>query len=344
MVRSLSRPLLLLTIDVEEDMPGWTITDPVSVANIRGLERVAELCGRLRVRPTYLCTYPVVKHPDSSALIRSLHERGDCEVGTHLHPWNTPPFAPHTVRGVDEREVAYYCYEIEPDEFRAKLESLHAAITELTGAPPTSFRAGRFGIDESMMDALHDLGYEVDSSITPGVNHLLDHGEVNGPNFRGAPRVPYRPSQNDIRVRGDRGLIEIPVGIGLTRHVPERVRRAYLKAPRKMHVRGLLSKDFLRVVDMAWLYPPKFELRLMARAARTLVREGASVLNVFLHSSELVTGAASLVNDEAALDRCYDRLRGILKFCLTKLDAQPATLTEAARALSKRNAAESAGG
>jgi hypothetical protein len=42
------------------------------------------------------------------------------------------------------------------------------------------------------------------------------------------------------------------------------------------------------VVDFAWLYPVRFDLELMQKTARILVEGGAPVLNVFVHSNELV--------------------------------------------------------
>src|SRR5262245_24988092 len=96
-------PRLLFTIDVEEDMPGWEITDPISVSNVAALPRLAELCRALGVQPTYLVTYPVAATPESAAILRLLHARGDCEIGTHLHPWNTPPYLGVPGREGDER-------------------------------------------------------------------------------------------------------------------------------------------------------------------------------------------------------------------------------------------------
>ena len=171
----MAEPRLIFTIDVEEDMPGWCISDPVQVRNIAELPRLAELCAELGVKPTYLCTYPVVKGEESSATLKQLLERGDCEIGTHLHPWNTPPF--NGVPGLhgDEREIPYYMNELGPDRFRSKLETLHEALTDLVGCPPTSFRAGRFGIDAATITSLaqqikdvHDVGVEVEVVIGGG--------------------------------------------------------------------------------------------------------------------------------------------------------------------------------
>lgn len=322
-------PRLLFTIDVEEDMPGWEITDPITVQNATALPQLADACAEIGVRPTYLCTYPVVTDPVSSQILRSLSARGDCEIGTHLHPWNTPPFNGIPGRDVDERTVPYYQYELGPERFRLKLEVLHAAITELTGTAPVSFRAGRFGIDAATLAVLPELGYQVDSSVTPLEEHLDD----DGPDFRSAPQAPYRPSRHDISRRGDLPIVEVPVSVALTHRLPRMFTQAFVHIPKTMHVRGLLSRDYLRLVDFAWLYPARFDLDLMVRAATTLHGEGNPILNVFIHSSELIPGASGRVRTQGDVDEFVARARSILRFCIEEFGALPMTLGEAGREL-----------
>ncbi len=325
------RPLLLLTIDVEEDMPGWNITDPISVSNIHSLHAMADVCAELGVRPTYLCTYPMVTHPESRAVLRSLHARGDCEIGTHLHPWNTPPFSGVPGLDTDERSTPYYQFQLGPEKFRAKLESLHAEISDMLGAPPTAFRAGRFGIDAATLRELLPLGYEVDSSVTPLDHHV--HG--GGPDFRNAPRFPYHPAHHDVGKRGDLDIVEVPVSVAMTRWMPRWLRLAFVYMPQWTRVRGLLSSDYLGIVDFGWLYPARFDVDLMKRLTATLDRSRDTLFNVFLHSNELADGTSGRVtsSSEAQGAECLERTREILRHCIDTYDAEPATLTEGARKL-----------
>jgi hypothetical protein len=322
-------PRLIFTVDVEEDMPGWEITDPITVTNVAALPRLAELCAGQGVRPTYLCTYPVATTPESAATLRLLHARGDCEIGTHLHPWNTPPFAGVPGREGDERGHTYYQFELGPERFRAKLEILHRAVATLSGEKPRSFRAGRFGIDAATLRELIPLGYEVDTSVTP----LEEHRADRGPDFRTAPQHPYRPAHDDVGRQGDLDIVEIPVSVALTRRLPAALQAAYVRLPKAARVRGLLSRDWLNVVDFAWLYPVRFDLPLMRKAASTLVECGAPVLNVFIHSNELVPGRSGRVRTQADVEEVFARLEGIVSFCREELGAEPCTLREAGRAL-----------
>jgi hypothetical protein len=322
-------PLLVFTVDVEEDMPDWGITDPISVSNVEALPRLARLCERHGVQPTWLCTYPVATQRSSARILRELSARGGCEIGTHLHAWNTPPFHGVPGREGDERRMAYYSSELGPERFRAKLAVLHQALGELCGEAPRSFRAGRFGIDAATLRELPPLGYEVDTSVTPLSEQLDDRG----PDFRSAPQHPYRPAQDDVVRRGDLPIVEIPVSVALTRRVPRLVQSAYVRLPKRARVRGLLSRDFLGWIDFAWLYPARFDLTLMVAAARTLLEGGAPILNVFLHSSELVDGRSGRVRDLAEREQVFERLEGLFRHCREEFGARPCTLREAGREL-----------
>jgi hypothetical protein len=173
------------------------------------------------------------------------------------------------------------------------------------------------------------MGYEVDTSVAP----LEEFRSDDGPDFRRAPQHPYRPDRDDVRKRGDLPIVEIPVSVGLSRRLPSALQQAYVHIPKVTRVRGLLSRDYLNVLDFAWLYPVRFDLERMQKTARTLVADGAPVLNVFLHSSELVPAQSGRVHTKADVEQVFERLAGILETCLEELEAVPCTLSEAARAL-----------
>lgn len=320
-------PHLLLTIDVEEDMPGWKITNPITTHNARALPAIQAMCEQIGVRPTYLCTYPMITQPEPAAILKQLSASGNCEISTHLHPWNTPPFGDAPGRNDDERKYAYYMNSLGPDRFRAKLHELTRAITALTGNVPRTFRAGRFGIDGTTMSVLADEGYAVDSSVTP----LSEHTQDGGPDFRRAPQLPYFPSARNVCTPGDLSIVEIPVSVTLTKNMPTRLQSAFVRIPQRTRIRGLLSHDYLNVIDFAWLYPVRFDLEIMKKAADALQRHGSPVFNVFLHSSELVPGQSAGITTADDAKRCIARLRGILEYCISRHGAVGRTLDESGR-------------
>src|SRR5439155_12482078 len=113
---------------------------------------------------------------------RGIQDGGHAEIAAHLHPWNTPPldeaFAPRNSM----------LKNLPPQLQQAKLESLTAKLEEAFGAPPSAFRAGRYGLGPETVTALIRRGYRVDSSVTPWVSWQQDD---EGPTFVGAPLETY---------------------------------------------------------------------------------------------------------------------------------------------------------
>ncbi len=296
------QPYLLVTVDVEEDMPGWQVQPELSVDNVRALPRLQALCDRHGVPPTYLVTWPMATQPTSRRVLSELFETGRCEMGAHLHPWNTPPL-PHGREVVPVRAT-----QISRRLLAERLETLTTAIEEAFGRRPTAFRFGRFGVDGPCLIALERLGYLVDSSVTPGISWVHE----GGPDFRDAPVHPYHPSWSDPGVPGHARILEVPVGAGFTRRVPGTLRRVYLHLPRWTRLRGLLSRDYTGWLEYLWLSPWGHPATLLNRVVDDLLDRGVPVVNLFLHSSELVPGASGYATSEAEVDDMLRTLDGVL--------------------------------
>jgi len=176
------------------------------------------------------------------------------------------------------------------------------------------------------------FGYEVDSSVTPLEEHMRD----GGPDFRNAPQGSYRPDIEDITREGDLPIVEVPLSVGLTRPIPSFLRQAFIRLPRQMRFRGLLSRDYLRLVDFAWLYPARFDVSLMKAAASTLFVTGCPVFNVFIHSNELAPGTSGRGESRASVTKCFERVRAILTHLIEEYDPLPVTLCEAGYKLRPR--------
>jgi hypothetical protein len=109
---------LAITIDVEED--NWSSYDSSPVlSNIPKLLELQKLFDSYDVKPTYLVTYPVVSDRNSVSILRKILEDGGCEIGAHLHPWNTPP---HEEEKTVENTMLY---NLEKNLQYRKMESLH---------------------------------------------------------------------------------------------------------------------------------------------------------------------------------------------------------------------------
>ena len=312
------RLALAITVDVEEDMPHWVPEREVSVRNVAGLPALQRLADEFGVPPTYLTAYRVAACPEGARILSAIHAAGRCEVGAHLHPWNTPPL-PN-----DPEREAQRPSQIPRGTLASKMTALTDTLERTFGVRPRSYRAGRFGLDGTGLAELERLGYAVDSSVTPGVSWAQEGGE----DFTHAPAAPYFPDRTHPGQPGTSSIYEVPVSIGLTRRLPPLLRRAFFHAPRWTRFRGLLSRDGLRVVDQVWLYPTLFGEADLLRVAGVLVDEGAPVLNVFLHSSEIFPGTSPYAKTPADVELILTRLRHLVAHAVHRLGARGATLTQ----------------
>ena len=141
-----------ITIDTEEDQWGEYAATGASVENVTRIPMLQQLFDRFGAIPTYLINYPVVMDERACNIIKAIYHAGRCGIGTHCHPWNTPPF---------REEINEYnsmlCnlpYELISD----KMRTLHEAIVSFIGVTPISFRAGRWGFGETVARCIQRIG------------------------------------------------------------------------------------------------------------------------------------------------------------------------------------------
>ena len=226
---------LVVSIDTEED--NWRpVREGIALENLRELPRLHGFLRDLDLRPTYFVDHPVASTPWTLDLLRGIATQGGGEIGAHLHPWNTPPLR-------EELTEANTMLRNLPFELqREKLETLRESLTAVSGRPPTSFRAGRFGLGRETVAALLATGFEVDSSVTPFVSWAAYGG---GSDFDGAPVGCYRlDGCGDPRIPAPAGALrEVPVSCGFTRRPFARVASWYRR----------LTSDPLRRIPLASL-------------------------------------------------------------------------------------------
>ena len=186
-----------------------------------------------------------------------------------MHPWSTPP-----LNEEESRKNEYPCNLPYERQFE-KIKTVTSALTKAFGKPPTSFRSGRFGFNTNTLKAIQQLGYLVDTSITPMVSWKKD----NGPSFLDYRANPFWLNHSKSRI------LEVPVTIGLNRKVPGFIEKMYLRIPKFARVRGLLSKDYLNLIDLVWLYPALFSERDMISVVDVMLKKSINVFNIFFHKS-----------------------------------------------------------
>jgi hypothetical protein len=190
---------VVVSIDTEADHLGhlWQKTAPLRFQSItRGIpERLSPLFQAYGARPTYLVTTEVL---DDAASVEQLTRLADCELGAHLHGDHVAPQATPAAGAKSWDFTCFYSAELE----RAKLETLTRQFVDRIGRRPVSYRAGRYAASGKTAKALVDLGYRVETSVTPGIEWIHEHHPSQHLDFRPAPRSPYRPAENDLASPG----------------------------------------------------------------------------------------------------------------------------------------------
>ena len=312
---------LLVGIDTEGDNQ-WDAQARLHqrFENIYALPALHALFAKHGVRPTYVITHPVATDRRSAQVLRELRGRGDCEIGAHHHAWETPPCT--------AADVARHAYaaSLPLAQFEAQLASLTRAITDAIGAPPVSYRSGRFGFAAAHVAALERQGYQVESSVAP----LFYEGHKRGPDFVEAPLTPYYLAYDSATRPGTSNLLEVPVSAALSRRIPKTLQYLYARAPRPYTTKRVLRK--LGLAHVRWLRPSYSSLDDMKALARDLARANEPVLNLLFHSSEAIVGGSPYNRTAAELAAFCDRLERFFEYATGTLQARPATFTEFRRA------------
>ena len=319
---------LVITVDTEADNQ-WDVRAPLATENLACVPRFQALCERFGFPPTYLCTHEVVTSTAFDESLASAARRGRAEVGAHLHPWSTPP-ADETWDAASRARP--YPSELPVELLAAKLETLTAVIADRMGARPTSYRAGRWGFSAPQIPLLEQLGYVADCSVTPGVSWRRDVGlRDGGPDFTVAPVTPYALAAADPCRNGSSGIVEVPVTIVHTNGLMRRFGSA--RASYRHHRRSLAWRAADRFFQVApqWLRPfPHMTADRLIAVCDTARQLELPVLQMMLHSSELLPGGSPYNDTPAAVDNLHDRLAAVFRH-LAACGTEGATLTGAAR-------------
>ena len=294
-------PVLLIIVDTEEEFP-WdqpfarSQTDTTAIPAQRDAHE--QIYDRFGIVPTYVIDWPVATTSDAIDALRALMTAGRCEIGTHLHPWVSPP---HT-----ETVSAFNSFtgnlpaSLEFD----KLKLLTEAIATNFGKRPTTFKAGRYGVGPHTAEALAKLGYLVDASVVP----YTSFKEVDGPDFSKFTETPFWFESKQRR------MLELPVTTGFHGVLRRHGSAVYplFNSPLMKSVRagGIASR--LGILERIRLTPEGCSTSDMKRIARTLVTDGCQVLTMTYHSPSLVPGMTPYVRSAGQRAEFLDSIE---EFC-----------------------------
>jgi hypothetical protein len=202
---------IIVTVDVECDKsPTWYTQYPLRFKGVLdGIPNILQpIFEKYRIYPTYLLSPEIIANPDCRDIFKRIP---NCELGSHLHgDYIVPKIRTWEFGGTRTDDMQW---EYTPELEREKLAVLTQMFVQQFGYAPVSFRAGRFGIGHYTGRWLIELGYKVDTSVTPHITWTSIKGD-KFPDFQEFPETPYRVSRTgDIWQPGLSDFLEVPVTI-----------------------------------------------------------------------------------------------------------------------------------
>ena len=317
--------LFLLSVDTEEefDWSGQFPQHDCAVENIQCLPKFQSYCDSIGIRPTYLVDYPVATTPESARVLRQIADSSNAEIGAHLHPWCNPPYEG------PNNERASHVVNLPRVLIEKKIAHLIQAIEDHIGVSPKVFRTGRWGINSSVLAAVADAGFDVDSSIYPFYENEFFSCLL-------ANHKPYWPSFDNPDIPGSqRKIFEIPVTAGFN--------RPNFRFWSKVH--SILSKRSLKMfrpIGIAWqtntlrklyLSPELSSAADLVTLVDAALSENQSVIHMFLHSSTLLPGKNVFTKTEEDKDTIYKRISAVVEHLKSKTEIEFMTISDAKTAL-----------
>jgi hypothetical protein len=317
-------PLLLVVVDTEEEFD-WSLPhsrDNTSVSAIGAQDLAQQIFARHGIVPTYVVDYPVATTPAAVAVLKPFFDKGECRIGSHLHPWVNPPFE-EVVNAANS-----YPGNLPPYLERAKLAALTEAISQTFGARPVVYKAGRYGIGPATAGILEELGYRIDVSVVP----FTDFSNDGGPDFSGSSFEPGWFGRHG-------GLLEIPLSCGFHGRLkslgPALFPHAAGALGMRLRVPGVLARSGL--LERIRLTPEGVDLAANVRLARSFYQQGCRVFTFTYHSPSLVAGMTPYVSSESELADFLDAMDGFFAFFSRELGGRPSEPMEVYELLQRQD-------
>lgn len=278
---SSNQKTFLITVDTEGDnLWHWRPNEPITTENAKYIPYFQELCEKYGFIPVYLTNYEMAKDCSFMRYVSQKQREGKCEVGLHLHAWNTPPEFELQNRYGGNPYITEYPKEIVYEKAKTVLDLLENTVESKV----ISHRSGRWALNSEYLDVLASLGIEVDCSVTPELDLSGIKGySINcGNDYSKAPKVAHLLSN---------GIVEIPM---TTRSI-----RQIKFGTLKQRLYSLIKKD-----DM-WLRPIGKSFKKLRYLTQKVLAEGADYLEFMIHSSELMPGGSPYFRNAAETELLY---------------------------------------
>jgi hypothetical protein len=284
-----------------------------SIEHMREIGVVQRIFEAYKLIPTYVIDYSIASQPEGWKPLKDYHDSGLADIGAHLQAWVSPPFI--------EMVTTYNSYagNIDPALEREKLRILRDEIAHNFNAAPKVYRAGRYGLGVRSFESIAALGFEVDSSPSPGYDLSAD----GGPDYLGYQPAPFWVGSTPG------GLLCVPVTGGVVGWLPEYWREQghrclYRHGAVGQRALGLLSR--FGAISRIRLSPEGHSLDELKRLSWDMIRRGVPLLALSFHSPTIMVGGTPYSHSSTARDAFLKRLQDYLDYAFGTLGATPITL------------------
>jgi hypothetical protein len=319
-------PILSVVIHTEEEFD-WSKPhdrNATGVRHMQHIDRAQDLFDGFGIVPNYVVDYPIASQDSAVAPLKSFAESGRALIGSHLHPWVSPPH--------DETVNARNSYPCNlPRELEAeKLRLLTKTITDSFGTCPVTYLAGRYGFGANTGDILEELGYEVDISPAVPINFSAD----GGPDYSAYSSHPYwfGKQRKMLCLPGTGGYVG-----GLHRGGTPLYNRLTHPWLRRSKLSGIVAR--LRLMERIRLSPEDYSEAEMRRLTSALLKEGIRIFVFSFHSPSIEPGGTPYVQTQRELEQFLDKCRHYFDFFFNKLGGRAMTPLEIKRFLTGQHSA-----
>jgi len=306
-------PQLIVVIDTEEEFDWNKPVDrnSTSVAAMQYIDRVQDIFDEYGITPCYVIDYPIASQEMAYKPLNNIFKDQRCEIGAHLHPWVNPPETEklescNTYPGNLERPLEY-----------EKLNNLTQQIRKQFNFDPVIYKAGRYGFGPNSASILQELGYSIDLSFRPGIDHSYD----GGPDYSDCHAQPFWFDKKQ-------NMLEIPITSSFVGTAGSASKRLFnfSQATKKIKMPGILSR--LGIVDRLVLSPEGYSTQEHVRISEFLYRQGVRTFTWSFHSPTVMPGTTDYVRNELDLKKFLDSFRQYFDFFFNNMKGVATTPTK----------------
>ena len=275
-----------MTVDTEGDnLWNWKEGKKISTNNSKYIAPFQELCEKYKIIPVYLVNYEMANDNNFVMYIKNKAKKGLCEIGMHLHAWNSPPIFKLPKKYSGNSYITEYSKKIIYD----KHKYLKDLIIKRFDVVPVSYRSGRWATNDVLFEVLDELGFLVDCSITPGINHRACGRTVSkSNNYRNEKKTPRLIRNN---------LLEVPMTTSLKHHF----------------YGNSLKRKIINLIrgEERWLRPALQTEKEMLSLINDDLKSHKSYIMFMIHSSELMPKGSPYCDTQADVDFLLNKLENI---------------------------------